>query len=198
MTTAEALISSIHANPLESTPVLMLADCMDELGYFGSAQMLRYGLGFISGGGYGGYGGDGDTGGDGGHGDGGDGGDGGGDGDGGDGDDGGGDVRVYKISRGFSMEDYGLYIICSPAGYNPYVRIAWCERRDIMVDMKNCRVLKQFGSMAELADIAETGPKSNTRLLKMAKRGEGVCVGMICRWIRCNPEAWAKDCPKPE
>lgn len=92
----------------------------------------------------------------------------------------------------------GLYIICTPGGYYPYVRIGWCQRDDIMIRLESCRVIKRFGTEAELNQIAEEGPKSTTQLLKIAKRAEGASVSMISRWIECNPEAWKDHVPKPK
>ncbi len=103
----------------------------------------------------------------------------------------------FIISRGFAMVEPGLHIICVPAGYYPYVRIGWCERRDDMLVIRNCRVIKKFGTLAELAAIAEEGPKVSTKLLTMAKY-ETTATGLIARCIPCNPKAWAKECPKPE
>lgn len=90
----------------------------------------------------------------------------------------------------------GLYIICSPGGYYPYVRIGWCSRQDGMIEMRNCRVIKRFGTNAELAKIAKEGPVSSTSLLSPADV-EYVAVGLVSRLIPCNPTAWKKECPKP-
>ena len=158
-------------------------------GYGGGGDGDGYGDGGGDGygGGYGGDGYGGDGYGDGGGGGGGDGGDGGGDGG------GGGDV---KFSEGFGVIE-GLYIVCSPGGYYPYVRIGWCRRDDIWIEMHNCRVIKRFGTNAELAKIAKEGPKSNTNLLSVSKM-ERVCVAMASRVIECAPLAWVEACPKPE
>jgi hypothetical protein len=91
----------------------------------------------------------------------------------------------------------GLYIICSPGGYYPYVRVAWCDRMDGMIRMRGCRVIKRFGTNAELAKIAQDGPASNAQLLSAAEV-EYTSVGLVSRMIPCNPKAWAKACPRPE
>lgn len=167
MDTAELLLKACDENPGEAAPVLVLADCEDERGNYESATLLRSGGGFVFAVGGGGGGGG----------------------------DGGGGVK-YKLSRGFAMTD-GLYIICSPGGYYPYVRIAWCYRVDGLLHMKNCRVLKQFGNMAELAAIAVDGPKSNTRLLT-ASEVEYTAIGLISRAIPCDPVNWAYHFKKPK
>jgi hypothetical protein len=171
----------------------ILADWEDENGNHLSAMLLRLGAGMVmDDGGYdGGYGGDGYDGGgydggyDGGYGYGYDGGGG-----------GYGGYGEYLLSKGFSM-DNGLHIICSPGGYYPYVRVGWCVREDGFIWMYNCRLVKRFGTNAELAKIAEEGPISNTQLLSMAEK-ESVSVAMISRAIPCNPAAWRKECPKPK
>jgi len=184
----ELLLKACDETPGDRTPVLALGDWCDEQGWPESAEMLRSGLGLI-GGGYGDGGGGGGVG-DGGVGDGGGGGYGDGDGGGyGDGDGG------YKLSRGFTMRS-GLYIVCSPGGYYPYVRVGWLSRDDGLIRLRNCRVVRRFGTDAQLAEIAKTGPKSNTQLLAAADE-EFTSVGLISRAIPCDPKAWREHCPKP-
>lgn len=90
----------------------------------------------------------------------------------------------------------GLYIICSPGGYYPYVRIGWCRRADSMIEMRCCRVIRRFGTDAQLAVIAKDGPISSTQLLDPSDV-EYVSVGMVSRLIPCNEKKWRKECPKP-
>ena len=101
----------------------------------------------------------------------------------------------YKLSRGFTMRS-GLYIVCSPGGYYPYVRVGWLSRDDGLIRLRNCRVVRRFGTDAQLAEIAKTGPKSNTQLLAAADE-EFTSVGLISRAIPCDPKAWREHCPKP-
>lgn len=182
------LEEGVSENPGEVIRILVLADAVEEAGWHESAAMLRQGMGFCAGG----FGGGGFGSGDG------DGSDGDGDaGGGGDGDGDGGFGSSIILSRGFSVRN-GLYIICSPGGYYPYVRIAWCQRVDVWIEMTNCRVIRNFGTNAELIQIATDGPLDSTRLLKMAKTTEGCSVGMVSRRIECDPKAWEEHCPKPK
>jgi hypothetical protein len=220
MNDARLLIDAINANPLEPTPRKMLADWCHENGLTESARQIASGHGWIlegydgdgdGGGGGGGYDGDGGDGGggggggydgDGGGGDGGDGGGGGYDGYGGDGGDGGGGGYggggIFKFSTGYIMTAPGLYIVCTAAGYYPYVRIAWCRRADDQIVMTGARVLKQFGSYVELSRLAVEGPVSSTKLLTASKLPSGCSAGIVTRWEACEPAAWAKECPKPK
>jgi uncharacterized protein (TIGR02996 family) len=147
------------------------------------------GGGYGNGGGYGGGGyGDGGGGygdGDGGYGDGGYG-----DGDG----DGGGYLKV-RVSEGINMEN-GLHIITVAAGYSPYVLIGWAKVGDLFVNLYNCRVIRRFGSRANLAAIAKEGPQQDTELLA-ASPVEHVAVMSVGRAIPCNEKAWRNECPKP-
>jgi hypothetical protein len=95
------------------------------------------------------------------------------------------------------MTKTSLYIVCCPGGYYPYVRIGWCVRVDGFIEIYNCRVIKRFGTDAELARIAVEGPKPNTKLLSMVKM-EGTSTGIISRYIECDPTKWEKECPKPD
>jgi uncharacterized protein (TIGR02996 family) len=211
----EVMCGVLAGIPTDITTRLVLADLFDENMMPESAELLRAGFCFNRGDGDGGgcgygdgcgYGG-GDGGGDGGGcgggdgcgyggGDGGGGGGGGGGGDGGGcgGGDGGGDVY---FSRGFAMVDDGLYIICSPGGYYPYVRIGWCRRVDGFIEMLNCRVIRRFGTGAQLAKLAKEGPVSTTQLLE-ASDVEWVSIPSASRIIRCDAKAWKTECPKPK
>jgi hypothetical protein len=95
------------------------------------------------------------------------------------------------------MQHSGLYILCSPGGYYPYVRIGWCSRQDGMIQLRCCRVIKRFGTEAELAKIAKDGPVATTQLLSAANE-EYTSVGLVSRLIPCEPAMWEKECPKPE
>lgn len=178
------LEEGVSDNPGEVIRILVLADAVEEAGWHESAAMLRQGMGFCVVGGDGGFA---DA-------------DGVGDGFGvgvgvGDGFGGGGSPII--LSRGFGVRN-GLYIICSPGGYYPYVRIAWCQRVDVWIEMTNCRVIRNFGTNAELSQIATDGPLDDTHLLKMSKTTEGCSVGMVSRRIECDPLAWEEHCPKPK
>ncbi len=186
------------------TTPLILADWNDEQGNYQSARMLRAGIGILGygyGGGYGdGYGdgggyGDGDGGGYG-DGDGYGSGYGGGGGYGGGYGGGGGYGSGFVLSRGFFM-DNGFQIICCPGGYYPYVRIGWCVRMDNFIRIYNCRLIKRFGTDAELAKIAKEGPLPSTQLLSMAEY-EDVSSALIARAIPATATAWKKEVPKPK
>jgi hypothetical protein len=146
-------------------------------------------------GGGGSYGGDGDGGGDGGYGG---GGGYGGDGDGGDGGyggDGGGSKTLTAIPEGLIVTD-GLYFLTTPSGYYPWVLIGWVERRDLFVRLRNCRVVRRYGSRTQLAVIAKKGPGRDTELLD-ASAEEWIPITSITRAIPCDPKAWQAECPKP-
>lgn len=91
----------------------------------------------------------------------------------------------------------GLYILCSPGGYYPYVRVGWCRRIDGFIEVYNCRLIRRFGTNAELSRIAKTGPMTSTQLLSPSPV-EYVSVVAVSRLIPADPAAWVKECPRPE
>jgi len=215
------LTAAVLANPTDRLPQLIFADWLDERGSPDNAFLIRSqgifkrfidGDGDGGGGGYGGYGGYGDGYGDGGYGGGyggggggyggggggyGGGGDSYGDSYGGDGDGGdGGKPSTQTIPDGLTMKN-GLHIITIPAGYSPYVMVGWAERNDLFIEFRNCRVIRNFGSRAQLSVIAKKGPQFDTVLLE-ASEEESIPITSIGRSIPCDPKKWAKECPKPD
>ena len=99
----------------------------------------------------------------------------------------------------------GLYIICVPSGYNPFVLVGWMApvRGHLRPysdewEMRGGRVIKRFGANnAELGQLAAHGPQEGTQLLLATER-ECYHRLAIARAIPCDPEAWAEDCPQPE
>ena len=90
----------------------------------------------------------------------------------------------------------GLHILTAPSGYYPWVWIAWVERDDLFLKLRNCRVIRRYGNRAELAVLAKKGPARDTELLT-ASELEEVPITSITRTIRCDPDKWLKECPKP-
>jgi uncharacterized protein (TIGR02996 family) len=221
----QCLIDAIISTPRDRGPQLVYADWLEEAGRHELANSVRrfglfekyFGDGGDGGGGFGGGDGDdsgfggggfggggGGDGGDSGGGDGGFGGDGGGDsgfGGGGFGGDDSGDSgglkKTIQLSQGFTMIDGNLYIISTPSGYYPWVVIGWYRAGDLTATMRNCRVIRRYGSRAQLAVIAQKGPQRDTELLA-ASEEEEFPVQSISRIIPCDPKSWAKECPKPE
>jgi uncharacterized protein (TIGR02996 family) len=197
VTTREALVAAIRESPTDATLRKVFADYLEEYDAPQLARLVRIGMiGPINRGGDGGYGYGGDGyGGYGGDGYGGYGGDGGDGGYGGYGDGGGDGVKIL-ISEGLTMTD-GMYIITIAAGYSPYVMIGWAEVGDLFVTFRNCRVIRKFGSRANLAVIAKKGPQSDTELLAPSEC-EYIGIAMIGRAIPCVPANWRKECPEPK
>ena len=214
MTDGERLVAAMEATPHDTALAKAFADWQEEQGWVDSAAWIRsngcfaikggfggdgdgggFGFGGSGGGGFGDGDGDGGFGfggsGDGGFGDSGDGGDGDGDGDG----DGG--EKSSQNSRSFLVRN-GFYILTIPAGYAPYVLVGWVERYDFMLRLRNSRVIRRFGSAAQLANIARTGPitgENGTILLDLSEEEWVPLAGN--RIIPANPKAWAENCPKP-
>lgn len=145
--------------------------------------------------GYGGFTLDGDGYGDGGYG-----------GSGGDGDGGGGDGGGYGGSGGCATNSikenaemrHGLAIVCSPAGYGPYVRIGWCRRVDgDEWEIVNARVVRRFGTGGELAKLAVDGPLTDTQLLSAAATPSPIHRLHAIRYEAASESAWAEHCPRP-
>lgn len=173
----------------DATVAKILADELDDIGLSKTARLVRssgifhyHESGY--GGGDGGYGGDGGGGGGGGY---------GGDGDGGYG-------GVLKIKNRYSegiIVGNGFYILTVAGGYAPYVLVGWVERHDDMTRLRNSRVIRKFGSRAQLSVIAKKGPRSDTDLLDLSPE-EWIPVGSCGRIIPADPKAWKDQCPKPE
>jgi len=203
-----ALFRSAVANPCTSVPVLLLADRLEEYGLGGTARVLRlrglylrvrYGVGGDDDGGDGSDGGGGDNDGDGGVGYGGGYGSGGGDGDAdGGGSGGGGSLNAILRCRaeGFVVDD-GFYILAIPAGHYPFVLAGWVDRRDLFFRLRNSRVLRRYGSRAQLSVLAALGPQPDTQLLDLSPV-EWVPVSSVGRAIPADPAAWAAHCPDPD
>ncbi len=148
-----------------------------------------------------GYGSDGDGYGDGGYGVDGDG-DGGGDGGGGDGGGYGGSGGYVGCATNSIKENaemrHGLAIVCSPAGYGPYVRIGWCRRVDgDEWEIVNARVVRRFGTGGELAKLAVDGPLTDTQLLSAAATPSPIHRLHAIRYEAASESAWAEHCPRP-
>lgn len=93
----------------------------------------------------------------------------------------------------------GLNIVHTPSGWSPYVIIAWCRVRDGIVEYApGYRVLRRFGSEAQVAQLAANGPAETTQLLDPAPLAGGCSTAMVSRFDEANPEAWVKEMPKPE
>ena len=91
----------------------------------------------------------------------------------------------------------GLCIVTVAAGYYPYVLIGWAEPGDLFVTMRNCRIIRRFGSRAQLSIIAQKGPQADTELLEPSE-SELIGIAQIGRVIPCNPAKWKKECPMPK
>ena len=114
-------------------------------------------------------------------------------GDGGDGGDGG---YSSALTQETNMHT-GLAIVTTPGGSYPYVRIGWLSHREGDVwELRNCRVIKRFGSSQSVAGLASKGPAKTTELLD-ASPVELVHALHMIRVIPADPNAWAKECPKP-
>jgi len=100
-----------------------------------------------------------------------------------------------KIPEGFNVDD-GLYILCMPGGWYPWVLVGWVERDDLFIKFKNCRVIRRYGSSAQLSVIAKKGPQSDTELLKPSEL-ELIPITSISRAILCDEVAWKTYCPRP-
>jgi len=205
MSTYRDLMDAVVANPHDRFQQLIMADYLDESESPSLAGVIRdHGIywNFVGGGdgggggGGGGVGGDGGDGGDGGGGDGGGGGGGGGGGDGGGGGGGGGPCSKSKIPEGFAVND-GLYIFSMPGGWYPWVLVGWAERDDLFIKFQNCRVIRRYGSRAQLSVIAKKGPQRDTELLEPSEL-ELIPVTSISRAIICDEEAWKVYCPRPK
>ena len=194
--TRAALLRACRDHPGERTPVLLLADHLDETDQPDAARWVRnHGLYALplKGGDFGfDDGGDGfDDGGDGFD-------DGGGFGDGGDfGDDGGdGDTSILEA---IGMKD-GLNIVCTPGGYSPYIRIGWFRRIDFELVGRNVRVIRRLGRSMEISQLARNGPRrGDGHTILLSPSPEGSVALAMCAWVEpCDPAAWAEDCPEPE
>lgn len=187
MNDGEALLLAHKDQPNELTPILILADWLEENRLFDTTTWIRnngitvkknsnddgygdgdgnvYGSGGGGGGDGGGYGGGyggggyGNGGGDGGGGFGGGFGDGGGGGGFGDGGYGNGDSGSFnKQVTGEWLMESGFYILVISGGYWPYVIVGWVERWDFLLQVRNSRVIKRFGRNGQLAQLAKDGP----------------------------------------
>ena len=93
----------------------------------------------------------------------------------------------------------GLHLVCSPAGWSPYVTVAWCRVGDGWIEYApGARIVRRFGGWAQLANLAAKGPIESTELLAPSQLGGGCSMAQVCRYERCDPAAWAEHCPKPE
>lgn len=208
-TAVMALFRSAVANPCTSVPVLLLADRLEEIGLGQTARLLRlrglylrirYGGGKDDDGGDGSDGGYGDNDGDGGVGYGGGyGGGGGSDGDAdGGGSGGGGSLNaILRCHAEGPVVDDGFYILAIPAGHYPFVLAGWVDRRDLFLRVRNSRVLRRYGSRAQLSVLADNGPQPDTQLLDLSPV-EWVPVSSVARAIPADPAAWADHCPDPD
>lgn len=175
-----AILAACMAQPTETTPVKILADAIEEAGCHQTAEYVRAnGIALDNGGGGGGFGGDADGGG------------------GGDGDGDAGDGSI-KLNGAYIMTD-GFYLLAIRAGYSPYVLVGWVERRDFLVRVRNCRIVRRFGQSMQLTQLATDGPRvgdNPTQLLDMADE-EWVPLSSFARIKPANPKKWPM-CPKPK
>lgn len=173
---------------------LVFADWLEEQGRLISASLPLTNSKPLGGGG----GGDGDgfVGDGGGFGGGGGGGGGfGGDGGGGFGDGGGGGHE--QIPQGEAMREgkNGFRLLVIQGTSYPYVLAAWVKREGDEVLTESAMVLRRFGANQFLASLAKNGPAVDTQLGPAAE--EDLWRPHVHRCIKANPEAWAKQCPKP-
>lgn len=92
--------------------------------------------------------------------------------------------------------DDGLYIMCMPGGWYPWVMVGWVECDDLFIKFKNCRVIRRYGSSAQLSVIAKKGPQRDTELLEPSEL-ELIAITSISRAILCDEVAWKTYCPRP-
>ena len=93
----------------------------------------------------------------------------------------------------------GLRIVHMPAGWNPYVVIAWCKIVDGWVHFASgYRVIRRFGESAQIAVLAAKGPQADTQLLDPAPLPGGCSTACVSRFDVANPKAWAKEMPEPK
>jgi len=116
------------------------------------------------------------------------------------GDGGGGDGDAHHkitVSEAVDMRE-GLHIVTVRGGYYPYVIVGWCRfgSHELFIDMYGARVIRWFGTDAQLSQLAKTGPMGSTVLLEPSEV-ESLCIAGIGRVIPCDPAAWKKDCPMP-
>lgn len=93
--------------------------------------------------------------------------------------------------------DDGLYILSMPGGWYPWVLVGWAERDDLFIKFRNCRVIRRYGSRAQLSVIAKKGPQRDTELLEPSEL-ELIPVTSISRAIICDEESWKVYCPRPK
>ncbi len=93
----------------------------------------------------------------------------------------------------------GLKIVSLPGGYYPYVLVGWLRRvGGDEWEIVGARVVRRFGQNQALAGLAEKGPAKDTELLVASKKPESLHRLLIGRSIPCEPDKWAKECPKPK
>lgn len=96
----------------------------------------------------------------------------------------------------------GLYVICSPGGYSPYVRIGWLRFiEDDEYEIVGARVIARFGRNAELSVLARKGPQVGTQADTQLLTASEVPVPIHrLHMIRLEPaveDAWKLACPRP-
>ena len=103
----------------------------------------------------------------------------------------------YKQKRDVKLMKNGLYILSIPSGYYPYVLIGWVHVDGLNLHVYNGRIIRRFGNMQALANIAKNGPANDTQLLDPSEQEE-IWRPCVSRAIKASVNNWEKHCPKPQ